>query len=149
MRSSWVVERRIVNAEVATVMGLIPASFDTVESEERQKRRCWIKYWKNRKFSLKKTHWKQCNFYHTLRWSWSHGFDQKCCTVNMMMKNSKILFLFLILFLYHCKPVHNIAMLSDEGNGIRGAYILHCKVQRLWYFFEKIKRFTYKFQPLV
>ncbi len=45
MRSSWVVtgsERS--NADVATVMGLIPASSNTVESEGRQVKQGWIKY---------------------------------------------------------------------------------------------------------
>ncbi len=32
------------NAEVATVLGSIPASSDTVESEGRQMKRCWIQY---------------------------------------------------------------------------------------------------------
>ncbi len=32
------------SAEVATVLGSIPASFDTMESEERQVNQCGIKY---------------------------------------------------------------------------------------------------------
>jgi hypothetical protein len=36
------------SAEVATVMGSIPASSDTVESERRQMKQCWISYIKNR-----------------------------------------------------------------------------------------------------
>ncbi len=40
VRSSRVVERRTVNAEVATVLGLIPASSDAVESEGQQMRQC-------------------------------------------------------------------------------------------------------------
>ncbi len=34
----------MANTEVATVLGLIPASSDTVESEGRQMKQCWIKY---------------------------------------------------------------------------------------------------------
>ncbi len=37
-------ERLAVNAKVATVLGSIPASSDTVESEWRQMKQCWIKY---------------------------------------------------------------------------------------------------------
>ncbi len=40
--AEWL-ERLAVNAEVATV-GAIPASSDTVESEGRQMKQCWIKY---------------------------------------------------------------------------------------------------------
>ncbi len=50
MRSSvdeWL-DRLNANAEVATVLGSIPASFDTVESEGRQMKQYWIKYWKNK-----------------------------------------------------------------------------------------------------
>ncbi len=32
------------NAEVATVLGSIPASSDTVETEGRQMKQCWIQY---------------------------------------------------------------------------------------------------------
>ncbi len=35
-------KRLAVNAKVATVLGSIPASFDTVESEGRQMKQCWI-----------------------------------------------------------------------------------------------------------
>ncbi len=41
--AKWL-ERLIANAEVPTVLGSIPASSDTVESEERQMKQCWIKY---------------------------------------------------------------------------------------------------------
>ncbi len=34
--------------EVATVLGSIPASSDTVESERRQKKQSWIKYIKTK-----------------------------------------------------------------------------------------------------
>ncbi len=44
MRYSLVVERLTVNAEVATVLGSIPASSDTVESEGRQMKQCWKQY---------------------------------------------------------------------------------------------------------
>ncbi len=37
-------ERQTANAEVATVLGSIPASSDTVESEGRQMNQCWIQY---------------------------------------------------------------------------------------------------------
>jgi hypothetical protein len=37
-------ERLTANAKVATVLGSIPASFDTVESKGRQMKQCWIKY---------------------------------------------------------------------------------------------------------
>ncbi len=37
-------ERLTVNGVVATVMGSIPASSDTVESEGRQIKQCWISY---------------------------------------------------------------------------------------------------------
>jgi hypothetical protein len=39
--------RNLYNSRVATVLGLIPASSDKVESEGRQMKQCWIKYWKN------------------------------------------------------------------------------------------------------
>ncbi len=46
-------ERLTVNAVVATVMGSITASSDTVESEGRQKNQCWISYIKkSKKFPL-------------------------------------------------------------------------------------------------
>ncbi len=46
----------IVYAKVATVLGAIPASSDTVESEGRQMKQCWITYIKRKteKFPLKK-----------------------------------------------------------------------------------------------
>jgi hypothetical protein len=45
MRSSLVhLERLTANAEVATALGSIPASTDTVESEGRQMKQCWIQY---------------------------------------------------------------------------------------------------------
>ncbi len=37
-------DRLTFNAEVATVLGSIPASSGTVESEGRQMKQCWIKY---------------------------------------------------------------------------------------------------------
>ncbi len=37
--AEWL-ERLTANAEVATVLGSIPASFDTVESEGRQMKQC-------------------------------------------------------------------------------------------------------------
>ncbi len=37
-------ERLTANAAVATVLGSIPASSDTVESEGRQMKQCWISY---------------------------------------------------------------------------------------------------------
>ncbi len=37
-------KRLIANAEVATVPGSSPASSDTVESEGRQMKQCWIQY---------------------------------------------------------------------------------------------------------
>ncbi len=40
-------ERLAVNAEVATVLGSIPASSDTVWSEGRQMKKCWVEYWNN------------------------------------------------------------------------------------------------------
>jgi hypothetical protein len=44
MRSSLWLERLTANAPVATVLGLIPASVGTVESEGRQMKQCWIQY---------------------------------------------------------------------------------------------------------
>jgi hypothetical protein len=41
--AQWL-ERLTANAEVATVLGSIPASSDTVESEGRQMKQCWIQY---------------------------------------------------------------------------------------------------------
>ncbi len=46
--AEWL-DRLTANAEVATVLGSIPASSDTVESEGRQMKQCWIKYIKNKK----------------------------------------------------------------------------------------------------
>ncbi len=37
-------ERLTANAEVSAVLGSIPASSDTVESERRQMKQCWMKY---------------------------------------------------------------------------------------------------------
>ncbi len=42
MRPSWVV--RASDCQVATVLGSNPASSDTVKSEGRQMKQCWIKY---------------------------------------------------------------------------------------------------------
>ncbi len=39
--AEWL-ERLTVNAPVATVLGSIPASVGTVESEGRQMKQCWI-----------------------------------------------------------------------------------------------------------
>ncbi len=44
MRSSRVVRALTANAIVATVQGSIPATSDTVESEGRQTKQCWISY---------------------------------------------------------------------------------------------------------
>ncbi len=41
-------ERLTANAPVATVLGSIPASVGTVESEGRQMKQCWILYGKKR-----------------------------------------------------------------------------------------------------
>ncbi len=41
--AKWL-ERLTANAEVATVLGSIPASSGTVESERRQMKQCWIQY---------------------------------------------------------------------------------------------------------
>ncbi len=41
--AKWL-ERLTVDAKVAIVLGSIPASSDTVESEGRQKKQCWITY---------------------------------------------------------------------------------------------------------
>jgi hypothetical protein len=41
--AEWL-ERLTANAVVATVLGSIPASSDTVESEGRQMKQCWISY---------------------------------------------------------------------------------------------------------
>jgi hypothetical protein len=57
MRSSWVygwdltewLERLTANAEVATGLGSIPTSSDTVESEWRQMKECWIQYIERKK----------------------------------------------------------------------------------------------------
>jgi hypothetical protein len=47
----WLEHLTITNAEVPTVQGSIPVSFDTVESEGRQMKQCRIKYYKNSKRS--------------------------------------------------------------------------------------------------
>jgi len=41
--AEWL-ERLTADAKVATVLGSIPASSDTLESEGRQMKQCWIKY---------------------------------------------------------------------------------------------------------
>ncbi len=46
--AEWL-ERLTANAVVATVLGSIPASSDTVESEGRQMKQCWISYIKKKK----------------------------------------------------------------------------------------------------
>ncbi len=47
-KSGWdlaeLLERLTANAEVATVLGSLPASPDTVEYEGRQMKQCWIKF---------------------------------------------------------------------------------------------------------
>ncbi len=45
--AEWL-ERLTANAVVATVLGSIPASSDTVESEGRQMKQCWISYIKEK-----------------------------------------------------------------------------------------------------
>ncbi len=48
--NGWdLVKRLTANAEIAIILGSIPASSDTVKSERRQMKQCWIKYWKNKK----------------------------------------------------------------------------------------------------
>ncbi len=54
-------ERLTVNAVVATVLGSIPASSDTMESEGRQMKRCWISYIKRK--NSKKSPFKK-SFFH-------------------------------------------------------------------------------------
>ncbi len=51
--AKWL-ERLTANAPVATVQGSIPASVDTVDSEGRQMKQCWIQYEKKIKKSLQK-----------------------------------------------------------------------------------------------
>jgi hypothetical protein len=41
--AEWL-DRLTDNAKIATVLGSIPASSDTVESEGQQMKQCWIKY---------------------------------------------------------------------------------------------------------
>ncbi len=48
-RSSLVVRASGCQAEVPTVLGSIPASSDTVESEGRQMKQCWIQYIEKKK----------------------------------------------------------------------------------------------------
>jgi len=43
------VDELTATAKVATVLGSIPASSDSVESEGRQMKQCWINYIKNPK----------------------------------------------------------------------------------------------------
>ncbi len=60
MGSSWIsgwylagrLERLAAYAEVATVLGSIPASSDTVEFEVGQMRQCWIQYIEEEKIPL-------------------------------------------------------------------------------------------------
>ncbi len=56
MRSSLVIRASTANAEVATVLGSIRASSDTVKSEGRQMKQCWIQFIekKNKKIPLLK-----------------------------------------------------------------------------------------------
>jgi hypothetical protein len=42
-QAEWL-QRLTAHAEVATVLGSIPASSDTVESDTRQMKHCWIQY---------------------------------------------------------------------------------------------------------
>ncbi len=42
--AEWLV-RLTANAKVVTSLGLVRASSDTVESERRQKKQCWIKHY--------------------------------------------------------------------------------------------------------
>ncbi len=60
-------ERLAVNIKVATVLGSIPASSDTVESEGRQMKQCWITYTerKTKKFPPSKS-----VDYLWMRWRW-------------------------------------------------------------------------------
>ncbi len=58
--AEWL-ERLTANAVVTTVLGSIPASSDTVESEGRQMKQCWISYIKKEK-NLKKFPSKECYF---------------------------------------------------------------------------------------
>ncbi len=55
IRDGWVLaewlERLTANPVVATVLGWIPASSDTVDSEGWQVKQCWRKKWKNPKNS--------------------------------------------------------------------------------------------------
>ncbi len=68
MRSNRVLDWLIANAEVTTVLlGSIPASSDTVESERQQLKQCWRKYWKNLKIKTFKrkilTTWLSTTFF--------------------------------------------------------------------------------------
>ncbi len=54
--SVWL-DRLAVNSKVATVLGSIPASFDTVESEGRQMKQCWITYLHKKKKSKNPSLW--------------------------------------------------------------------------------------------
>ncbi len=45
--ADWL-ERLVANAKVTTVLGSIPASSDTVESEGPQMKQCWVKYMKRK-----------------------------------------------------------------------------------------------------
>ncbi len=51
--AEWI-ERLTANAEVATVLGSILASSDTVESEGRQMKQCWLWYKEKKKKTLLK-----------------------------------------------------------------------------------------------
>ncbi len=57
--AEWL-ERLTANAEVATVLCSIPASSDTMESEGRQMKQCWIKYRKKNKNPPQKKRKKEC-----------------------------------------------------------------------------------------
>ncbi len=45
--SEWDLAEWLERLTVVTVLGSIPASSDTVESERQQMKQCWIKYIKN------------------------------------------------------------------------------------------------------
>jgi hypothetical protein len=51
---SFLLNKYAANAPVATVLGSIPASIGTVESEGRQMKQCWIKYETPNKICFKK-----------------------------------------------------------------------------------------------
>ncbi len=72
-----------VNAKVATVLGSIPASSDTVESEGRQMQQCWITYIK--KSPLTKKSLKNSTYFY-----W--GNLPKCCSIWFGLRYDGILY---------------------------------------------------------